>query len=300
MHMASYHLEAKIIGRSDKRSAVACAAYRAGANMKRDEDGKTHRYSKKGGVVSADLLTPDNAPDWARDRSQLWNAVEAKETRKNSQLAREIVVALPHELTQEQSHALVLEWAQSELVDRGMCADVCIHDPDTGGKNKNRHAHIMCTVREFEGDDWSPTKNREWNDKAALKGWRETWAEAQNAALRAVGSSATVDHRSLEDQRADAFRAGDVALADSLDRLPEPRLGLEAGAIEKRAMQTCENMGINYVPVTRRGMRIEQRRSIRERLLDTLSEIRAAALRVFDPFSDASPEDALDDATPGL
>lgn len=299
--MASYHLESKIIGRTKNRSAVACAAYRSGANIKRDEDGKTHRYSKKGGVVSADLLTPDNAPDWARDRSQLWNAVEAKEGRKNSQLARELIVALPHELSDDAARAMVLSWAQSELVDRGMCADVCIHDPDAGGKNKNRHAHIMCTVREFDGGDWSRTKNRDWNDKDMLKGWRKSWAEAQNAALMVVGSSATVDHRSLKDQRTAALNDGDTALAESLDRLPEPRLGLAAGAIEKNAMRAAENMGINYVPVTSRGIRVERQRGVRALLMDRLSELRKAALSVFDPFSDTSPaKDADEDTTPSL
>jgi hypothetical protein len=296
--MASYHLESKIIGRSDNRSAVACAAYRSGTSLKRNEDDKRHSYGKKGGVVSADLLTPDNAPDWARDRSQLWNAVEAKENRKNSQFARELIVALPHELDQEQSRAMVLAWARAELVDRGMCADVCIHDPDMGGKNKNRHAHIMCTVREFDGGDWSRTKNRDWNHKDMLKGWRKSWAEAQNAALEAAGSSVTVDCRSLEDQRSEAISEGDTALAESLDRLPEPRLGLEAGAIEKNAIRAAENMGINYVPVTSKGIRIERQRGIRERLLDRLSELRAAAQRVFDPFSDRSPE--IEDDTPSM
>lgn len=295
--MASYHLEAKIIGRTDNRSVVACAAYRAGAIMTRDEDGKTHRYSKKGGVVSTDLLTPDNAPEWASDRSQLWNAVEAKESRKNSQLAREIIVALPHELDHEESRAMLLAWAKRELVDRGMCVDVCIHDPDAAGKNKNTHGHLMCTVREFDGDGWSRNKNRDWNHKDMLKGLRESWAEAQNAALEAVGSLASVDHRSLDDQRTEALEEGDTALAESLDRLPEPRLGLAAGAIEKKAMQTCENIGIGYTPVTRQGIRIERSRNIRAVLLDRLSALREVAKNIIvrNPFSDVSHDKAAHD-----
>jgi ATP-dependent exoDNAse (exonuclease V) alpha subunit len=298
--MASYHLESKIIGRSDNRSAVACAAYRSGTSLKRNEDDKRHSYNKKGGVVSADLLTPDSSPDWAQDRSQLWNAVEAKENRKNSQFARELVVALPHELDQEQSRAMVLAWAKRELVDRGMCADVCIHDPDTGGKNKNRHAHIMCTVREFEGNDWSRTKNRDWNQRSTLKAWRESWAEAQNVALKAVGSSATVDHRKLKDQRAEALAVGDTDLANALNREPEIRLGLSAAKRDERRKQMAENMGISNPPIGWKQRAIDEARSIRDKLLKRLVELRLAPVDVVDPFSDVSPKDAPEDTTPSL
>ena len=62
--MASWHLEAKIIGRSDGRSVVAAAAYRAGVRIERAETGDCPDYPRKGGLVSVDLLTPDDAPEW--------------------------------------------------------------------------------------------------------------------------------------------------------------------------------------------------------------------------------------------
>ena len=104
--MASYHLSAKIIGRSDGRSVVAAASYRAGEMIERHETGQTSDYRRKSGVVSADLLLPVGAPEWAADREQLWNAVEAIEKRKNSKLAREIEVALPNERSEEHKYEL--------------------------------------------------------------------------------------------------------------------------------------------------------------------------------------------------
>lgn len=310
--MASYHFSAKIIGRSDGRSVVAAAAYRSGSKLERAETGDVQDYRRKGGIISADLLTPDHAPDWARDRSLLWNAVEAVETRSNSQLAREIELALPNELGACQARSLVLEWARCELVARGMVADVCIHDPEpAAGKPRNRHAHVLCTVRGVDGDGWARTKDRSWNDKSLLHDLRASWADAQNAALQAAGCADRVDHRSLADQRQAALDAGDLVGAEALDRPPEPRLGVAASAIEDRARRHADRLGEEYQPVTPRGQALHEARTLRSVLLtavDTLRTIstrvrglfQAVPVRTQDPFPDSSvpseepPEEAYD------
>ena len=69
---------------------------------------------------------------------------------ENAQLAREIEIALPQELTREQGISLVREYVKAQFVAAGMCADFAIHD--TGG---NPHAHIMLTMRPIEqGGAW--------------------------------------------------------------------------------------------------------------------------------------------------
>ena len=298
--MASYHLSAKIIGRSDGRSVVAAAAYRSGARIERVETGNCPDYTRKGGVVSADLLTPDGAPEWAQNRAQLWNAVEAVETRKNSQLAREIELALPNELSDAEARCLALTWAQDELVSRGMVADVCIHDPEpVPGGSRNRHAHILCTVRGLDGDQWAKTKDRSWNDKALLKHWRESWSQAQNAALEVAGCTDRVDHRSLEDQREAALAVGDADLAATLDRPPEPVLGVSAGAIEKREAQVAHRFGYEYRPVTERGRAVAASRSMRDALHRAYGWIRdiardvIASTQINDPFEEHIPSDDM-------
>ena len=55
--MASYHLSATIIGRSDGRSAIAAAAYRSGSTLADPETGQVHDYTRKGGVVAAFILS---------------------------------------------------------------------------------------------------------------------------------------------------------------------------------------------------------------------------------------------------
>jgi len=101
--IAIYHCSIKIISRGKGvKSAVAAAAYRAAEKIKNEYDGITHDYTRKRGVVYSEILMPDHAPAEYTDRSILWNSVEKIEKAKNSQLAREIQLALPVELTREQ------------------------------------------------------------------------------------------------------------------------------------------------------------------------------------------------------
>ena len=145
-----------------------------------------------------------------------------------------------------------------------MVADVCVHDPEpVPGGPRNRHAHILCTVRGFDGGGWAKTKDRSWNDKALLRRWRESWSSMQNTVLEAAGCVGHVDHRSLEDQRGAALDAGDMMRADALDRPPEPVLGVAASVQEKRARIVAARRGEEYRPVTARGRALEKFRELR-------------------------------------
>ena len=145
--MAIYHLSVKPISRTDGRSATAAAAYRAAAKISDARTGVLHDYTRKQGVVSVTLITPKLAPKWASDRSQVWNAAERAETRKNATVAREFEIALPAELSGLQRQQLAHELAQ-ELVDQHGCiADVAIHEPSGDGDQRNHHAHILLSTR---------------------------------------------------------------------------------------------------------------------------------------------------------
>lgn len=157
--MAIYHCSIKIISRGEGRSAVAAAAYRAGEKITNEFDGEIHDYTRKGGVVHMETLLPAQAPAAYQDRSVLWNAVEKIEKAKNAQLAREIELALPCELTREQGISLVREYVKRHFVAEGMCADIAVHD--TGGGNP--HAHVMLTMRPIEqGATWGAKQKKEY------------------------------------------------------------------------------------------------------------------------------------------
>ena len=104
-----YHLSIKIITRGIGKSAVAAAAYRAGKAIKNKRDGLLHDYTRKQGISHIEILLPDNAPAEYKSSAVLWNAVKQIERVKNSQLSREIEIALPVELTLLQSKSLVRE-----------------------------------------------------------------------------------------------------------------------------------------------------------------------------------------------
>lgn len=249
--MAIYHLSAKVISRAGGRSSVAAAAYRSAGRLRDDRQGTEHDYSRKGGVVHAEILAPGTAPDWMRDRDQLWNAVEAVEKRRDAQLAREIEVALPRELDRGERLDLLRGFVQRAFVDRGMIADIAVHEGKARDGHGQPHAHIMLTMRELTGDGFGK-KDRSWNAPDLLLGWREAWARDANGALERVGRTERIDHRSLEMQRAEveqqaerARRGGqdDQAVVHeraviALGREPEPKIGPAANALEKRGIQT--------------------------------------------------------------
>lgn len=224
--MAIFHCSIKVFSRGKGHSAVEKASYRAGEKLLSDYNGRQYDYTRKGGVVYTKILLPDHAPREYSDRSTLWNAVEKIETAKNSQLAREIEVSLPVELSMEQNTALVLEYVQNNFVSVGMCADVCIHDKNDG----NPHAHIMLTMRTINLDGkWGAKSKKEyvldengqkirlpsgeykskkicivdWNEQTKAEEWRSAWAETVNSHLCNYGISKTIDHRSYERQGVD-------------------------------------------------------------------------------------------------
>ena len=179
--MAIYHLSVKIISRSQGRSAVAAAAYRAAEKMENEYDGIVHDFRKKGWVVQREILLPEHAPIEYSDRCMLWNAVEKSEKRKTAQLAREIEIALPRELSLPQQIELLRQYIEDKFVAEGMCADYVIHNPplrddknrpvDYAGnllKDKkdfifpNPHAHIMLTMRPID-------ENGKWEAKSATE-----------------------------------------------------------------------------------------------------------------------------------
>ena len=192
--MAIYHFTAKVIKRSHGRSAVAAAAYRAGDRFIDEERGRTFDYSYKTEVIHSEILLPPPAPAWMNDRQRLWNAVEAREQRRDAQVAREVEFALPQELSQTDAIGLARDYVRDEFVSRGMVADLNIHwDPD------NPHAHVMLTMREVTPEGFG-RKVREWNQVDLLREWRQHWADRANERLHELGLDIRIDHRSYREQ----------------------------------------------------------------------------------------------------
>lgn len=221
MLVAIYHFTTKPIKRSDGRSAVAAAAYRAGERLVDHRTGLVHDYAhrKEEARIESWIQAPEEAGGWVRDREGLWNAAEFAEKRKNSRPAREVEVALPVELTEGQQNELLRSFVAEQLVSREVAADVCVHRGDGG----NPHAHIMLTTREA-GEEGLGKKVRELDRTETTERWREAWARHQNRDLERAGRSERVDHRSNK--------------ARGIDREPTRHDGPSVRAMEQRGVRT--------------------------------------------------------------
>lgn len=229
--MAQYHFHVDICN-GGTGAAVASAAYQSG-QMMTDDLGRAKKYKNEERVVYTNLITPDNAPEWAHDRQALWREVERKEGVKG-QYARKYNIALPCELSVDQQIELadhIAEYYRS----RGMCVDYAVHvdlDPQKKADQRNTHLHVMTTMRQFNPDGtwaqkWRNVTVRDRNGKAicvgrdkngrkrykhvkmAINNWserdelvnqRKMVADLSNAALAKAGFAARVDHRSYLDQ----------------------------------------------------------------------------------------------------
>ncbi len=157
--MAIYHFEAKVITRGTGRSVVAAAAYASCSKIYNEYDGIQHDYVKKRGNIYSEIFLPSNAPMEWQDRAELWNAVEAAEKSKDSRLARELIVALPIELQLDEWKSILHKFISEQCVNKGMCADVNIHDTD----GHNPHAHILLTVRPIDDKGkWQSKTQKEY------------------------------------------------------------------------------------------------------------------------------------------
>lgn len=231
--MAEFHLHGQIIKRSEGRSAVNAAAYRAGEALYDKRLGQTFDYTRKQEVEESIILGPDYAPGWMFDRELLWNTIEAAERRKNAQLAREFDIALPIELVTKDPAAAktaLKDWAGEMFVEQALMVDINFHNM----RSKNPHAHIMTTMRRvdpqaMEFDEGSPyafesTKARDQNDWGYMDFWRETWADYANAAMAAHSLDARIDHRTLIEQ--------------GIDREPSIHIGPNVKAMDDRNIET--------------------------------------------------------------
>ena len=225
--MAIYHLSASIVKRSAGRCVTAAAAYRAAAKIEDITTGLVHDYTHKKGVDYSEILSPISTSlgnEWLTDRQELWNKIEEVERRKDAQLAREITLAIPHELSRPEQIALVREYVQTNYVAAGMVADVNLHHLD----GDNPHAHILLTMRNLqttpEGIVEFGLKNTDWNSKDLLLTHRKSWEEITNKYLANYGSDIKIDCRSLKEQGSEF--------------IPQIHVGVHAMAMHRKGKQT--------------------------------------------------------------
>ena len=234
--MAIMFVRAQVISRGAGRSVVSAAAYRHRTRMEEEQTGMSFRYEGgKAELVHEELALPDQTPAWLRTMIDgrtiagvsevLWNAVDTFEKRADAQLAREMIFALPEELSRAENIAVVREFVRDNLTSAGMVADWVYHD-----KGGNPHIHLMTTLRPLTDDGFGPKKvavlgndgeplrvvtpdrpkgkivYRLWaGDKDTMKAWKIAWAETANRHLALAGHDIRLDGRSYAEQGLDGI-----------------------------------------------------------------------------------------------
>jgi hypothetical protein len=213
--MAVYFLYVKIFTRSKGNRVTKAAAYRSGEFIADDRSGDRYNYTHREDVADKDIVLPSGFAgrtdaNWARERATLWNAVEHSD-RRNARLAREILVALPPELSRVQRSKMVRRFSQ-ELADRYQNAvDFAIHLPKTGSDQRHHHAHLLLTTRKITAQGLGERTTLELGGRERhargigpsvedLGFMRRRWAEVTNEAFKDAGLNERVDHRSYKDQ----------------------------------------------------------------------------------------------------
>ena len=260
MRNIEMHMSLGSIQRSKGQSSVAAAAYRAGEKLTNELTGDEYDYTRKSGVEHTEIFTPDNAPDWASDREQLWNAVEQKEKRDNAHLAYEFDIGLPAEFSQEQRIELGQKIGQ-ELAERyNTAVDIAWHEPDKEGDERNFHAHVMFPTRGFDesrDDGWSKAKFRDLSKDTKDKDGNQYLDE--NGEKTSIGSLETTNLRATF-----AGYMNDIAERDN------HAVHVEHESFAKRGieLEPQQHVGVHAMGIHRKGEvseRFQENEEIKER-----------------------------------
>ncbi|MDH7784850.1 Ti-type conjugative transfer relaxase TraA [Ochrobactrum sp. 19YEA23] len=234
--MAIMFVRAQMISRGAGRNIISAASYRHRTRMRDGQTGISFNY--RGGdddLVHEELALPDDVPGWLRlaidgktaagASEVLWNAVDAFEKRADAQLARELIIALPEELTRAENIALVREFVRDNLTAKGMIADWVYHD-----KDGDPHIHLLTALRPLTETGFGPkyvpvlrpdgkplreVKSNRHNgdivytcwagDKETMKAWKLAWAETASRYLALSGHDIRLDGRSYAEQGLDGI-----------------------------------------------------------------------------------------------
>lgn len=250
--MALYHFNLRQISRNKGQSAIASTAYRSGEKLYSTYYGEPNDYTRKGGVVLAEIHLPEHAPTCYSDRQTLWNTVEWEEKNKGAQLAHSFEITFMNEFSMEENIELGRRFVEEQLVARGMIADFCVHNPKKKeGEEPNPHMHIMVPIRPLNPDGtWGVKQKKEpvldengepilgksgkpkmravpttdWSSKETLLAMRKAWADMNNELFAQKGLSARISEESYE--------------ARGIDRIPTVHEGPNIRAMEEKGIRT--------------------------------------------------------------
>lgn len=182
--MAIAFARARYISRSDGGSAVRSAAYNGREAIRAARTGEVFYFKHREAPEHHEVLLPEGAPPELCSSDALWNAAEAMEKRRDAQLAREIVLALPAnaELGHDDRVELARSFALEHFVSKGLAVQIDVHAPhgaESEGERANFHAHLLITTRRLGAEGFAAKKARDLDPVIKRSGGRAVVAEGE-------------------------------------------------------------------------------------------------------------------------
>ena len=202
--MAIAFARAEYKSRGKGGSATRSAAYNGCTVIKDERTGETFDFRNKEhpSNIHLGVMLPEGAKEEMANPEKLWNAAERAEKRKDAQVAKEVIVALPKELGPADREALARRFAEKNFVSKGLAVQIDIH----ADKDGNPHAHLLVTMRKLGPEGFAARKSRDLEPEVTtVKGpkgsykrvdgehWGKTWAAEQQEYFREQGLDMKVD-----------------------------------------------------------------------------------------------------------
>lgn len=256
--MALYSFNASLISRGKGQSIVAADAYICGEKLRDKYEGKIHDRSYRNDVVYKELLLPAGAPNDFRNRQTFMDALNTAERRHDAQMARNLKLALPNELSLDTQIRIAREFLEEHFVSHGYCVDMAIHAgkidstrkpsslPSLGSLQDNPHLHALIPLRKVDEQGFQRTKlaSRMRDRLKQLNEWRKCWADLLN--------------REFERQYLDIRVSQESLAAQGIHREPTIHLGARTIALEAKNIRT--DRGNRYRDIFSRNKEREQKR----------------------------------------
>ncbi len=143
----------EMVSRSSGGNSCLKAAYNARVRVKDSRANRTFDFSNRGDNAYHEVLLPSHANKAYKDPELLMNLVESHEKRKDSQVLKDIVIALPDDreiILEDRIEITKRIIDHMGYVREGLAVQLDIHSPHDG--DHNWHAHLLVTTRRFRED----------------------------------------------------------------------------------------------------------------------------------------------------
>ena len=203
--MAIAFARLQYVKRSAGQNACHKAAYNGRMAVTNERTGESYNYANKGDSAHHEVLLPNGASPRFKDARVLWSEVEKRETRVNSQVAKEMVLALPDDACVSFDHKLEMsrQFVKLHFVEKGLAVQLDIHEPHED-EDHNWHAHVLMTTRRFtKSGEHLGDKARDLDGEVrggilmeALR-WGKLWRDFQNQHFKDNGIDLCVDENGI-------------------------------------------------------------------------------------------------------